>query len=367
MITHAVRSIFACALALILATSASLTPAHAEKSFKIAWSIYTGYMPWPYLEHAGILAKWAKKYGIKIELVQINDYVESINQYTAGQYDGVGGTTMDALTIPAAGGVDTTVLILGDYSNGNDGIVLKGKGKSMADLKGKKINLVQYSVSHYMLARAFEKYGVKMEDVKLQNIADADFIAAFQTKDVDAVVAWNPAFIEIEKMPDISVVYKSNEMPGELLDILMVNIEDAEGEPRARQGAGRRLVRSPRHRQVQGREGPQVHGRALRRHRRKLQCPGRDHGLLLRPGAAAAFMRSPEMVTNMDLRPHLLLRQQADGRLRQEQRRHRHRAPGQDSRRHVEHQAPARRHLHADGRRQEALIATCPDRTDITQ
>ena len=36
MIKHAVRSISAFALALILATSASLTPAHAEKSFKIA-------------------------------------------------------------------------------------------------------------------------------------------------------------------------------------------------------------------------------------------------------------------------------------------------------------------------------------------
>ena len=31
--------------------------------------------------------KWADKYGIKIELTQINDYVESINQYTAGKFD----------------------------------------------------------------------------------------------------------------------------------------------------------------------------------------------------------------------------------------------------------------------------------------
>ncbi len=34
-------------------------------------------------------------------------------------------TNMDALTIPAVGGVDSTVLIVGDFSNGNDGIVLK--------------------------------------------------------------------------------------------------------------------------------------------------------------------------------------------------------------------------------------------------
>jgi len=55
----------------------------------------------------------ADKYGISIEVVQINDYVESINLYTGGSFDGVALTNMDALTIPAAGGVDTTALILG--------------------------------------------------------------------------------------------------------------------------------------------------------------------------------------------------------------------------------------------------------------
>ena len=86
-------------------------------------------MPWPYAAEAGIVKKWADKYGITINVTQINDYVESINQYTAGKFDGVTVTNMDALTIPAAGGVDTTALIIGDFSNGNDGIVLK-KGKT---------------------------------------------------------------------------------------------------------------------------------------------------------------------------------------------------------------------------------------------
>ena len=70
---------------------------------------------------------WADKYGINVEIVQINDYVEFINQYTAGDFDGCSMTNMDALSIPAAGGVDTTALIIGDFSNGNDGIILKGK------------------------------------------------------------------------------------------------------------------------------------------------------------------------------------------------------------------------------------------------
>ena len=46
-----------------------------EKTFRVAWSIYVGWMPWAYAEQSGILDKWAERYGIKIELVQINDYI----------------------------------------------------------------------------------------------------------------------------------------------------------------------------------------------------------------------------------------------------------------------------------------------------
>ena len=95
-----------------------------------------GWMPWDYADQSGILKKWADKYGIQIKLTQVNDYVESINQYTAGGFDACVMTNMDMLTIPSAGGVDSTALIVGDYSNGNDGVVLKGKGKKLADIKG---------------------------------------------------------------------------------------------------------------------------------------------------------------------------------------------------------------------------------------
>ena len=67
---------------MMLAGQAQAAP---KTSFRIAWSIYVGWMPWPYAApKAGSLKKWADKYGIKIEMVEVNDYVESINQYTAG-------------------------------------------------------------------------------------------------------------------------------------------------------------------------------------------------------------------------------------------------------------------------------------------
>jgi len=219
-------------LAAMMLTSVAVPSANAEKKseFKVCWSIYVGWMPWGYLETSGIMDKWAKKYGIDVEIVQINDYVESINQYTAGAYDGCSMTNMDALSIPAGGGIDTTALIVGDFSNGNDGIVLKGKDKLEA-IKGQTVNLVELSVSHYLLARALETVGMSERDITVVNTSDADMVAAYSTDDVTAVVTWNPLLSEIEAMPNSNKVFDSSSIPGEIIDIMMVNTETLKDNP----------------------------------------------------------------------------------------------------------------------------------------
>jgi len=211
----------------------------AEKtSFKVGWSIYVGWMPWDYAQSSGILKKWADKYGIKIELTQVNDYVESINQYTAGQFDACVMTNMDMLTIPAAGGVESTALIIGDYSNGNDGIVLKGAGKKLPDIKGQQVNLVELSVSHYLLARALGTVGMAERDVKVVNTSDADIVAASAAASVTAVVTWKPLLTEIMARPGNTLVFDSSKTPGEILDLMVVNSKVLKDNPKL----GRALV-----------------------------------------------------------------------------------------------------------------------------
>jgi NitT/TauT family transport system substrate-binding protein len=218
-------------LLLALTLSLSTGVASAAESFKVCWSIYAGWMPWGYAAEQKIVDKWAEKYGIEIEVVQINDYIESINQYTAGQFDGCSMTNMDALTIPAAGGVDTTALIVGDFSNGNDGLVLKGANKSLKDVKGQQVNLVELSVSHYLLARALESVGLKEADVKVVNTSDADMVAVYGTKDVTAVTTWNPLLSEILTQPNSTKVFDSSQIPGEIMDLMVVNTDTLKKNP----------------------------------------------------------------------------------------------------------------------------------------
>ncbi len=225
--THLLTSA-AFALGLSLAPAAS---AQEKTDFKVAWSIYVGWMPWGYLDTSGIMDKWAEKYGLTVEIVQINDYVESINQYTAGAFDGVSATNMDTLSIPSGSGVDTTALIIGDYSNGNDAIILKGEG-TLEDLAGKPVNLVELSVSHYLLARGLDSVGLSEADLGgVLNTSDADMIAAYATDDVQAVVTWNPLVSAIIEEPGANKLFDSSDIPGEIIDLLVVNTETLEANP----------------------------------------------------------------------------------------------------------------------------------------
>lgn len=219
------------ALTLICAVSLLSNAAFAKDNFKVCWSIYVGWMPWDYGAKAGIVKKWADKYGITIDVVQINDYIESINQYTAGKFDGCTMTNMDALTIPAAGNVDSTALIVGDFSNGNDGVVLKGK-KTLKDIKGQKVNLVELSVSHYLLARGLASVGMSEKDISVVNTSDADMVGIYGTKDVTAVTTWNPLLSEILAMPNSYKVFDSSKIPGEIIDLMVVNTKTLKENPK---------------------------------------------------------------------------------------------------------------------------------------
>ena len=217
--------------AALLISTASTAIAQEKTEFRVAWSIYVGWMPWGYLEDSGIMDKWAEKYGIDVEIVQINDYVESINQYTAGAFDGVSATNMDTLSIPSGGGVDTTALIVGDFSDGNDAVIVKGGGDLMS-LKGKPVNLVELSVSHYLLARALDSVGMKESDLSsVINTSDADMIAAFATPDVEAVVTWNPLVSTILEDPSATKLFDSSDIPGEIIDLMVVNTETLAANP----------------------------------------------------------------------------------------------------------------------------------------
>jgi NitT/TauT family transport system substrate-binding protein len=302
---NAVRGLartLALALGLLLtACSGAEEEAGPRTEFAIGWSIYAGWMPWPYAQQAGIVKKWADKYGIEIQFVQVNDYVESVNQYTAGKLDGVTVANMDALTIPAAGGKDTTAIILGDYSNGNDAVLLKG-GDSVSAMKAREVYLVELSVSHYLLARAFEKNGMALSEVRTINTSDADIAGAFAAPSITAAVAWNPQVTTMKGVPGTRAVFTSADIPGEILDLLVVDTKLLKANP----NLGKALA-GIWYETMALMARDDAEGKAARDAMAKLAgaTPEQFEGqlastfLYIDPKAAVTAMASPDLVTTM--------------------------------------------------------------------
>ncbi|MBT0667582.1 ABC transporter substrate-binding protein [Novosphingobium profundi] len=290
----------------LLAVSCSGPSNEAPKpksEFNIGWSIYAGWMPWPYAQQAGIVKKWADKYGIKINIVQVNDYVESVNQYTAGKLDGVTVANMDALTIPAAGGKDTSAIIVGDYSNGNDGVMLKGSDDLKA-IKGQSVNLVELSVSHYLLARALNSVGMKLTDVKTVNTADADIVGAFASPDVKAAVAWNPQLSVMKGQAGAHEVFSSADIPGEILDLLCVDTATLKANPKlgkALAGIWYETVALMQRKDAEGQKARAAMAKLAGATPENFDSQLSTTYLYSDPKAAVAAADSPKLVTTMTL------------------------------------------------------------------
>lgn len=189
-------------------------PAAAE--VKVGVSDWPGWVAWYVAEQKGFF----KKHGADVKLVWFANYTDSISALSAGQLDANSQTWSDTLG-PLAKGLPLKAILVNDNSAGNDALLVSPKIKSFADLKGKSVALEQYSVSHFVLATALAKNGLKPADVKITNLAAGDAAAAFIAGRVDAAVVWNPWIDQITKSGKGRTLFTSKDMPGLIPDLLV--------------------------------------------------------------------------------------------------------------------------------------------------
>ncbi len=204
----------------------SLPLAAQKQTFTVGWSVYVGWNPYYYMEKSGILKKWADKYGVSIK-VQRFDYAPSLDAFVAKNIDACTMTNMEALDLPAAAGVDTTAIVMGDYSNGNDALLVRN-GLTFAKLPGKRVMLVEKTVSQYLFERAMTINGMKdqIKKVTLMNTSDSDIATAFITNpSQEAVVTWKPLVSQILKTKGVTSLFNSSQIPGEIMDLLVVRTD----------------------------------------------------------------------------------------------------------------------------------------------
>lgn len=212
------KSLFRKLLAAVLATMVFSSAALAAGPLKIGYSDWPGWVAW----EIAIEKKWFKEAGVDVEFEWF-DYVASMDAYAAGKLDGVGMTNGDAL-VTGSTGAKSVMILMNDYSNGND-MVIAGPGiASIKELKGKKIGVEVGFVSHLLLLNALEKNGMTESDVELVNVPTNETPQVLASGEVDAIVAWQPSSGQaLDLVPGSKAIYTSADEPGLIYDLLAVS------------------------------------------------------------------------------------------------------------------------------------------------
>lgn len=190
----------------------------SAEPLKIGYSDWPGWVAWEVAIDKG----WFKEAGVDVKFEWF-DYVASMDAFAAGQLDAVSMTNGDAL-VTGATGAKSVMILMNDYSNGNDMIIGKPGVNSLKDLKGKKVGVEVGFVDHLLLLDGLKKNGMKETDVELVNVPTNETPQVLASGEVDAIGAWQPSSgSALDLVPGSKPIYTSADEPGLIYDLLCVS------------------------------------------------------------------------------------------------------------------------------------------------
>jgi NitT/TauT family transport system substrate-binding protein len=205
-------------LGLVLSAAIFSAGSASAEPLKVGYSDWPGWVAWQVAIDKG----WLKEAGIDVAF-QWFDYSASMDAFSAGKIDANLMTNGDTLVTGAGGGKGIMVMLT-DYSNGNDMIVGKPGLKGLKDLKGKKVGIEVGLVEHLLLLHGLKESGMKESDVKLVNAKTNETPQVLSSGQVDAIGAWQPISGEAMKgLPGSKPLYTSAKAPGLIYDVLAVS------------------------------------------------------------------------------------------------------------------------------------------------
>ena len=205
---------FGAILGLLLFAMNGVRPVWAAP-LTIGYSDWPGWVAWQVAIDKG----WFKEAGVDVTF-QWFDYSASMDAFAAGKIDANLMTNGDTL-VTGAGGGKGIMIMLTDYSSGNDIIVGKPGVKSIKDLKGKKVGIEVGVVEHLLLVHAMKDAGMSEKDLTLVNAKTNETPQVLSSGQVDAIGAWQPIAGQAMKgLPGSKPLYTSAKAPGLIYDVL---------------------------------------------------------------------------------------------------------------------------------------------------
>jgi NitT/TauT family transport system substrate-binding protein len=218
-----ITSLFAAALVGLVCVT---QPSKAETPLRIGFSDWPGWTGWQIAIDKG----WFKEAGVDVDL-QWFDYSASLDAFSAGKLDGDFVANGDGLAIGASG-AKNIIIMLTDYSSGNDMILAKPGITSIKQLAGQKVGIEVGLVEHLLLEHALQANGMSLSSVTLVNTVTNNTPQVLGSGAVAAIGVWQPiADQAMLQLPGSRPIYTSKEAPGLIFDGLAVSPESLKDRP----------------------------------------------------------------------------------------------------------------------------------------
>lgn len=206
----------AIACLILVALSTCHNAKKTDQIVKIGINSWTGYDPFIIAEQAGLFAK----NNLNAEIVRYISAHEEINALRDGTIQGAALTLDEVVTLVSSGFSVKVVLIL-DYSLGGDMILGQPDINKMEQINGKKVGYEGSVVGEFLLYRALQRNGIARSNLELIHIPAAEWLGAFKTKKIDALVCYNPVAAKLIQEEKANLLYSSTSIPFEIIDVLV--------------------------------------------------------------------------------------------------------------------------------------------------
>lgn len=204
----------------------SCLPAKAGAPLRIGFSDWPGWTGW----QIAIDKNWFKEAGVDVDM-QWFDYSASLDAFAAGKLDGNFVANGDALSV-GANGTKNVLILLTDYSCGNDQILAKPGVTSIKELAGQKVGVEVGLVDHLLLEHALATNGMSLNSVQLVNTVTNNTPQVLASGSVAAIGAWEPIAGQAHlALPGSKAIYTSAQAPGLIYDGLAVSPQSLAERP----------------------------------------------------------------------------------------------------------------------------------------
>lgn len=118
--------------------------------------------------------------------------------------------------------VKLKILLVMDISHGGDAVLARPEIKSLADLKGKRISIVNIPLGLYMLSRLLEKAELSINDVTVYPMPESRQLSHYLNGKSDVVITFDPVKTNMLNS-GAHVIFDSSQIPNEIFDLIVVH------------------------------------------------------------------------------------------------------------------------------------------------